>query len=255
MVSLSFVATTFLATFSVAAENPIKIPGWGNVVNAGNKVQIQWLPTTRGNVNLVLREGGQQSLKNLLTIADNQPNTGSYVWDAPRDVKTNTDYSIEIQDVTDTSNSNYSPYFTILAVGEGITDTVKEPEPTTTNNKDMKSSSTVVESASNASSIISPSDKKNREKGVFNNRKTSKVKNNLVKAPVSTSTGGGNGDSSFSTKSSTKTSSGVSASSTATGSSSSSGTSAASSGASVENYPIYPHFIAICVGALTLHLL
>lgn len=54
------------------------------------------------------------ALSTVTDIVSNIPNTGIYTWTPNSAVKTFTDYVVEIQDVSNLQNSNYSPYFTIM---------------------------------------------------------------------------------------------------------------------------------------------
>ncbi|KAA8915655.1 hypothetical protein TRICI_002167 [Trichomonascus ciferrii] len=252
MVSLTrFAVMLSTAALAIAADNPIKTPGWGNVVNAGNRVQIQWVPTTHGNVNIVLREGSQQNLKTVDTITSNYPNTGTFLWETPRDINTNTDYSIEIQDATDTKNSNFSPYFTILAVGEGITPKPKpSAKPSATGDSKKKasassqpSSTTTVETSSASSSNA----KKNIPKATsVKNKKLQTSKAHFVKKPPVATATGSPPSSSEVTSSATDTTASATSSSTATS------TESEVTGAAVINHP---HALAFGVGALAFGLL
>lgn len=126
-ITMFFKSTTILLTVAMtsllvaAADNSIIQPSWGQVFNVGEDAIIRWTPTTAGPVNLILRRGGASDLAVVSTIAYKAHNSGEYIWSLDSKLKTNTDYSIEIQDANNVQNSNFSPYFTILAIGQGIT--------------------------------------------------------------------------------------------------------------------------------------
>jgi hypothetical protein len=253
MVSLARISVTLCtAALAVAADNPIKTPGWGNVVNAGNRIQIQWVPTTHGNVNIVLREGSQQNLKTVDTITSNYPNTGTFVWETPQDINTNTDYSIEIQDATDTKNSNFSPYFTILAVGEGITPKPKPSAKATATGATKKKASPSSEASSTTTNEASSAAITNAKKNIAKetsakNRKQPTSKAQFVKKPPVATSSASPSSSSELTSSATD-----SAASAATSSSTATATESEVTGAAVVNHP---HALAFGVGALAFGLL
>jgi hypothetical protein len=158
---------TIGALLSVAAyalDNGFLNPAFGQVVNANDNLQVLWTPTPGvGNVNLILRQGYAESLKILYTIVSDTANSGTYTWAVPPTQSTNTDYTIEIQEVANTTNQNFSPYFTILGVGQGITSTSSSSaDPTTTGTSletkaaTANSSSSATSSASGSSSATSP---------------------------------------------------------------------------------------------------
>ena len=109
------------ATVVLAADNAFTSPAFGQVVNVGNSITLKWNPTTSGKVNLILRKGGANDLVTIGPIASGIDNSGTFTWSPDSDLKTNTDYSVEIQDASNTDNVNFTPYFTVLAIGEGIT--------------------------------------------------------------------------------------------------------------------------------------
>ncbi|KAF5094113.1 hypothetical protein D0Z03_002184 [Geotrichum reessii] len=118
----SILATLATAvTVVLAADNAFTSPAFGQVVNVGDSITLKWNPTTGGKVNLVLRRGGANDLVTLGPIASGIDNTGTYTWKPDSALSTNTDYSVEIQDASNINNVNFTPYFTVLATGEGIT--------------------------------------------------------------------------------------------------------------------------------------
>lgn len=152
MVSLSkIVYGIALIGSALAANNAFLTPGWGNVVNADSSYTITWTPSSSGNVNLILLQGGSQNLTTLYTIASNIPNSGSYTWAVPATAKTNTDYSIMIQDSSNHGETNYSPYFTILGVGQGITSSTLSTMTATAPNPSQSASSAYASASSGAS--------------------------------------------------------------------------------------------------------
>lgn len=125
MVSFKVIATILLSTavaIAAGGGDAIITPASGQVINANDKVDITWNPDpTITAINLVLRGGDQSALSTLYTIASTVGNTGTYSWTVPGNTASATDYVIEIQNAANTSEANYSPYFTILAAGQGWT--------------------------------------------------------------------------------------------------------------------------------------
>lgn len=140
------------------AFNPLLTPAFGQVVNVPQPLQITWTATSSGNIDLLLREGGATDLSTLLTIASGIENTGSYTWTPPTNLATNTDYSIQIVDSSNSSLSNYSPHFTILSVGQNWTPTSGEVATTASLNTATTAASDVSTTASEDSVSSSASE-------------------------------------------------------------------------------------------------
>ncbi|KAK7564544.1 Ser-Thr-rich glycosyl-phosphatidyl-inositol-anchored membrane family-domain-containing protein [Phyllosticta citricarpa] len=105
---------------SAAGENAFVVPMSGFNPEAGKDTTIQWEPTAGKTITLKLRQGASSNLGSGTTIAAhsngaaaNIPNDGSYTWSVPTDVVRGTDYTIQIVNDDDTSQTNYFPYFTI----------------------------------------------------------------------------------------------------------------------------------------------
>lgn len=154
MVSFKTVlACAALAVGSVMATGNILVnPLLGQVVNAGSKFQITWTPSGNDNVNLVLRKGDSAALNVVSTIATDIPNKGSYEWTVDKSLASGTDYAIEIQDTNNIADSNYSPYFTILTSGQGITSSAaKKAVSDTASGTDSAASATSAASSAKTS--------------------------------------------------------------------------------------------------------
>lgn len=146
---------SFVSADNSAPFNPILSPAFGQVVNVPKTFDITWTPTSSGNVNLILRKGGANTLSTVQTIASDISNTGSYKWTPSSDLVTDTSYAIEIVDANDSSKNNYSPYFTILAQGENWTSTsgaLTSTSPATSSSHSSSSASASSASVSSASS-------------------------------------------------------------------------------------------------------
>ncbi|KAF2088366.1 hypothetical protein K490DRAFT_65043 [Saccharata proteae CBS 121410] len=101
------------ATLSAALENPFIVPTSGFEPVAGQDVTINWKPTAGKTVTLILRSGASSNLMEGEAIVEKTDNTGSYTWTVPSSVVRGSDYTIEIVDDDDTSQTNYFPYFVI----------------------------------------------------------------------------------------------------------------------------------------------
>ncbi|KAF7512668.1 hypothetical protein GJ744_000929 [Endocarpon pusillum] len=60
--------------------NPIGHPGLGELIPAGQTYTITWSPNNGDRVTLLLLRGPSTNVVPILTIAENIPNTGSYIW-------------------------------------------------------------------------------------------------------------------------------------------------------------------------------
>ena len=76
-------ADTPANTANPPSGNPIYTPGLGELVPVGPGYKITWNPTTQGEVDLILLRGPSTNLVPILTIADQIPNTGAYIWNVP----------------------------------------------------------------------------------------------------------------------------------------------------------------------------
>lgn len=101
------------ALAAAAGENAFIVPMSGFNPEAGKDSTIQWDPTAGKTVTLKLRQGASSNLDSGTTIAANIPNDGSYTWSVPTDIVRGTDYTIQIVNDDNTSQTNYYPYFTI----------------------------------------------------------------------------------------------------------------------------------------------
>ncbi|KAF2427522.1 hypothetical protein EJ08DRAFT_680898 [Tothia fuscella] len=102
-----------------SGANPI-IPLAGSI-SAGAPVTIKWQPNTQGTISLQLRWGAAQNLEQGTTIVSGIPNSGSYTWTPPKELKAGADYAIQITDST--GQTNYSPQFSIASTGNGLSAT------------------------------------------------------------------------------------------------------------------------------------
>lgn len=93
--------------------NPILQPGLSEQVPAGKPYTIQWTPTTKGSISLVLLRGPATNVKPIDTIAEAIPNDGSYVWTPSTDLEPDvTHYGIMLV-VEGTGEYQYSTQFGI----------------------------------------------------------------------------------------------------------------------------------------------
>ncbi|KAK8213410.1 hypothetical protein M8818_002709 [Zalaria obscura] len=94
-------------------QNPFSIPSAGLSATAGEPLTLNWTPTTSGTVSLILRSGASSNLASGATIASNIDNGGSYTWTPSSSITRGSDYTIEIVDDAEPTNTNYTPYFVI----------------------------------------------------------------------------------------------------------------------------------------------
>lgn len=76
-------ADTPANTANPPSGNPIYTPGLNEQVPVGPGYKITWNATTQGLVDLILLKGPSSNAVPLLTIADQIPNTGSFIWNVP----------------------------------------------------------------------------------------------------------------------------------------------------------------------------
>ncbi|KAK3113020.1 hypothetical protein LTR53_010109 [Teratosphaeriaceae sp. CCFEE 6253] len=98
------------APFVVFAQspNPPNVPV-GFAVTAGQSIDLSWKPTTQGTVTLVLRSGASSDLNVGSVIVC----SGSYTWTPDSTITRGSDYTIEIVDDSDPTQTNFYPYFVI----------------------------------------------------------------------------------------------------------------------------------------------
>lgn len=93
-------------------------PSYGETINVGVPYTLKWIPgATSARVNLVLRSGSPNNLATEYVIANNITNTGEYVWSAPFYTHKNYPLSLMVEDITNSSIVNYSPFFVVLDSG------------------------------------------------------------------------------------------------------------------------------------------
>lgn len=110
------VTSIFVAGFAAlasAAENAFIVPTSGFSPVAGKDIALNWDPTAGKTVTLVLRSGSSNNLKEGSPIAEKIQNSGSYTWSVPSDIVRGSDYTVEIINDDDPSETNYYPYFVI----------------------------------------------------------------------------------------------------------------------------------------------
>lgn len=106
-----------LALASIAtAQNPFSFDSLTSI-KAGDNFNITWSPSTGtvDTVTLLLRDGNKAALNDVLTIASNIKNTGSYLWSVPSSIDAGTTYAFEIVDNGNSAIVNYSNQFTIIS--------------------------------------------------------------------------------------------------------------------------------------------
>ena len=80
---------------------------------AGQPINIEWKPTAGKTVTLVLRSGSSTNLREGTPIIEKAANTGNFTWNVDKNTVRGADYTIEIINDDDTSETNYFPYFVL----------------------------------------------------------------------------------------------------------------------------------------------
>ncbi|KAL2218904.1 GPI anchored serine-threonine rich protein [Thermoascus aurantiacus ATCC 26904] len=93
--------------------NAIIYPGLNEQVPVGKPYTITWKPTTPGNVSLVLLRGPSTNCVPLMTIVEDIPNTGSYVWTPPTTLEPDVTHYGMLLVVEGTGQYQYSTQFGI----------------------------------------------------------------------------------------------------------------------------------------------
>lgn len=110
----------FLGSVNAEALSQLAVvrPSYGETINVGVPYTLKWIPgATSVRVNLVLRSGSPNNLATEYVIANNITNTGEYVWSAPFYTHKNYPLSLMVEDTTNSSIVNYSPFFVVLDSG------------------------------------------------------------------------------------------------------------------------------------------
>ncbi|EKG22148.1 Cell wall beta-glucan synthesis [Macrophomina phaseolina MS6] len=155
------VTSLFVAGFAAlasAAENAFIVPTNGFSPVAGKEVTLNWDPTAGKTVTLVLRSGASNNLKEGSPIAEKIENTGSYTWSVPSDTVRGSDYTIEIINDDDPTETNYFPYFIIdstVTVASTTMSTYTYGAATTTPASTTAKAASSTDSASSASATDS----------------------------------------------------------------------------------------------------
>lgn len=111
-VACALLSAPFLA-LAQSTANPFKIPAEGLSATGGQPLKLEWQPTTQGTITLILRSGNSADLTEGTVIASKIDNDGSYTWTPSNSLTRGTDYTVEIVDDDDPSQTNYTPYFTL----------------------------------------------------------------------------------------------------------------------------------------------
>jgi hypothetical protein len=140
----AFVALASAYTQPDYSKNPsgnaIALPGLNDEVPVGEPYTITWDPTTKGPVSLVLLRGPSTNVVPLVTIAENIPNNGKYVWTPSTDLEPDvTHYGLLLVD-DPTGQYQYSTQF-------GISNSKKEVST---------SSSSAVATTSSSTTVVAP---------------------------------------------------------------------------------------------------
>ncbi|KAN0086847.1 Ser-Thr-rich glycosyl-phosphatidyl-inositol-anchored membrane family domain containing protein [Elaphomyces granulatus] len=144
------------AALVAAGPNPIS---WNsNTFTAGQSSTITWQPTTGGTVTLRLQWGSNPTPGSGITIASTIQNSGSVTWTPPSNLASQPDFTIVIVDDQDTSQTNYSPHFTISGLsGSATSSNVASSTLVSSVSSSAASSSAATSSSSSNSSTSSGS--------------------------------------------------------------------------------------------------
>ncbi|KAI8074155.1 hypothetical protein BC940DRAFT_290177 [Gongronella butleri] len=121
----TLVSVLAVAASSVFAQNytnggvSVTSPAYGAVWQAGTTQNIIYTvsdPSIKTIQGIVLYGGDQSNLQPYLLIDENVSVNGSYAWAIPKNVQTQTSYSLVLKT---SSGTTYSPYFTIMGVATG----------------------------------------------------------------------------------------------------------------------------------------
>jgi hypothetical protein len=123
--------------------NPIYTPSLGELVPAGKPFEITWGPTTTGTITLVLLRGPSTNVVPLYAIAQEIPNTGSFVWTPSTDLVPDTTHYGLLLVVDADGEYQYSTQF-------GISN--PNPQSSTTPTSSTTASSTTGTGSSTSSS-------------------------------------------------------------------------------------------------------
>lgn len=101
------------AIAALAADNAFKVPTGGYNATAGQSLTLDWDATTSDTVSLVLRSGASSDLTAGTYIVQGLTNSGTYTWMIPSDITRGSDYTVEIVNDANTTDTNFTPYFVI----------------------------------------------------------------------------------------------------------------------------------------------
>ncbi|RHZ63627.1 GPI anchored serine-threonine rich family protein [Aspergillus thermomutatus] len=93
--------------------NAIVKPGLNELVPAGKPYTIEWDPTTKGPVSLVLLRGPSTNVVPIETLADSIPNSGSFSWTPSTSLEPDTTHYGIMLVVESTGQYQYSTQFGI----------------------------------------------------------------------------------------------------------------------------------------------
>ncbi|KAF3169134.1 hypothetical protein TWF106_001455 [Orbilia oligospora] len=110
-----FAAAATAQTTNTNKPNFITAPPVGAVINAGDKVDIEWQNPRGDQVTITIMDGAASDLKQVRTVVTGAPNNGKYTWEVPENIPRSGTYSIRISYDNDPDHYNYSDRFTVLS--------------------------------------------------------------------------------------------------------------------------------------------
>ncbi|KAF3078357.1 hypothetical protein TWF569_008540 [Orbilia oligospora] len=110
-----FAAVATAQTTNTNKPNFITNPAVGAVINAGDKIDIEWQNLRGDQVTIAIMDGAASDLKQVRTVVTGAPNNGKYTWEVPANIPRSGTYSIRISYDNDPDHYNYSDRFTVLS--------------------------------------------------------------------------------------------------------------------------------------------
>ncbi|MCJ1436843.1 hypothetical protein MMC27_006225 [Xylographa pallens] len=156
--ALAGIASAWTTPTFADTGNSFYTPGLNQIVPAGAPFNVTWNPTTNSTVDLVLCHGPSSNCVDMLAIATNVPNTGSYLWSPPLSIQPDTSH-YGIQLIVDATGAyQYTDQFGISNAGNPYVTQSSDGQPeapaTTTSFPVTRSSTTSISVTATAISTM-----------------------------------------------------------------------------------------------------
>ncbi|KAK6518582.1 hypothetical protein TWF506_005716 [Arthrobotrys conoides] len=157
---LSTIFITSVSSQSPPRANSITAPIAEEVLIRGEPFDIRWQNTVGASISLVLIDGPATQLREILTIATDISNTGSYTWTVPADLEPSGTYTIRISYDSNPNNWNYSDRFTVfrweplsssVSSARSTSTSLPPPSPSSSSSSPSPSSSSISKSSTETS--------------------------------------------------------------------------------------------------------